>query len=262
MRRANPRTANGSANSTERIIPSLATRMQTCALTEKSMTGRWISAARKVERLLSLVALLWPPMAKAAPLLRVEQPELRSRVAALGREAIFYPNKRWPRSSRTSRSSTSSKKPVAPSAAGFCLRDVTLDLLDVGTDNGADQATAAIVNVDLRNRVDVVLLHHRRFPVDDVDLAQRYLRIGPCHLLQAWREVFTGAAPVRIKIDQGHVAKREMFGDVHRRAMRDHFDLFTATSDGRRRRRFLSLLVFRWFLSGPISVFFLGQFSS
>src|SRR6266498_4106276 len=261
MRTANPRTASGSANSTEKIIPSLATQMQTCALIERSMTGPWISPARKVEILLSLVALLWPPMARAALLLRVEQPELGRRLAALGREAIFYPNRRWPRSSRTSRSSTSSKR-TRSSAAGFCLRDVTLDLLDVGANNGADEAAAAIVNVDLRNRADVVLLHHRRFPVDDVDLAQRNLRIGSCHLLQAWRDVFARAAPVRIKIYDGHVAECEMFADVHRRAVRDHFHLLTATRDNRSRRSNLILLVFCWFLSGPISVLFFNEFPS
>ena len=124
------------------------------------------------------------------------------------------------------------------------MRDVTLDLLDVGTDDGADETPAAIVNVNLRNRVNVVLLRHRRVPIDDVDLAQRNLRIGSCHLLQAWRELFTRAAPVRIKIDDCHVAEREMFGDVDRRAMRDYFDLLTATSNDRRTRRFLILLVF------------------
>ena len=95
-----------------------------------------------------------------------------------------------------------------------------------------------------------------------VDLAQRNLRIGSCHLLQAWRDVSARAAPVRIKIDDGHVTEREMFGDVDRRAVRDHFDVLTATSDDRGRSRFLSLLVFAWVLSGPISVFFLGQFPS
>ena len=61
--------------------------------------------------------------------------------------------------------------PRDPSAAGLCLRDVTLNLVDVGADNGADEMAAAIVNVDLWNRVDVVLLHHRGVPIDDVHLA-------------------------------------------------------------------------------------------
>jgi hypothetical protein len=41
-----------------------------------------------------------------------------------------------------------------PSAAGFRLRHVTLNLFGVGPDNGAHEMAAAIVNVNLRNRVD------------------------------------------------------------------------------------------------------------
>ena len=37
------------------------------------------------------------------------------------------------------------------SAAGFRLRYVTPDLVDIGTNNGADEMTTAIVNVNLRN---------------------------------------------------------------------------------------------------------------
>ena len=151
---------------------------------------------------------------------------------------------------------------LAPSAAGFRLRYVILDLVDIGADNGADESATAIVNINLRNRVDVVLLYHRRLPVDDVDLAQRNLRIGSCHLLQAWRELFARAAPVCIKIDNGNVAEREMFGDVHLRAVRDHFDLLAATNDGRSRCLSLILRVFGWFLSVPISVFLFCQFPS
>src|SRR5438046_5420115 len=110
--------------------------------------------------------------------------------------------------------------------------------------------------------MDVELLHHRCLPIDDVDLAQRNLRIGPCHLLQAWRELFARAAPVRIKIDNGYVAEREMVADVHLRAVRVHFDLLTTTSDDRSRCRELIFLIFCWFLSGPISVFFFVQFPS
>ena len=40
-----------------------------------------------------------------------------------------------------------------PSAAGFRLRYVTLNLFGVGADNGADELAAAIVNVNLWNRV-------------------------------------------------------------------------------------------------------------
>ena len=66
--------------------------------------------------------------------------------------------------------------------AGFGLRYVTPDLVEIGTNNGADKTATAIVNVNLRDGVDVVLLHHRRVPIDDVDLAQRNLRIVSCHL--------------------------------------------------------------------------------
>jgi len=38
-----------------------------------------------------------------------------------------------------------------PSTAGFCLRYLTLDLVDVDADNGADETTSAIINVNLRN---------------------------------------------------------------------------------------------------------------
>src|SRR5215471_14002379 len=96
------------------------------------------------------------------------------------------------------------------SATGFCLRYVTPDLFDFGADNGADETAAAIVNVNLRNRADVVLPRHRRVHINDVDLAQCNLRIGACHLLQAWRALSARAAPVRIKIDNGHVAEGKM----------------------------------------------------
>src|ERR1700730_7069760 len=130
------------------------------------------------------------------------------------------------------------------SAAGFRLRDVALNLFDVGADNGADEMAAAIVDVNLRNRVDVVLPHHRRVPVNDVDLAQHNLRIGFCHLLQAWRDLSARAAPVRIKIDNGHVAECEMFCDVHLRAVSDYFDLLAAISHQRTRGEKLVRLVF------------------
>src|SRR5919106_4193095 len=84
---------------------------------------------------------------------------------------------------------------IGLSAAAFSLRYVTLYFPNVAADNSADETAPAIVNVNLRNRADVELLHHRRFPIDDVDLAQRNLRIGSGHLLQAWREVFARAAP-------------------------------------------------------------------
>src|SRR6266404_5753198 len=117
------------------------------------------------------------------------------------------------------------------SAAGFRLCYVTPDLFDVGADNGANETAAAIVNVNLRDRVDVVLPRHRRVPIDDVDLAQRNLRIGSCHLLQAWRDLSTRAAPVRIKINNRYVAECQMPCDVHLRAVTDHFDWLTALRD-------------------------------
>src|SRR5205814_3441889 len=107
--------------------------------------------------------------------------------------------------------------------------------------------------------MDVVLLHDRRIPIDDVDLAQRNLRIGPCHLLQAWRELSTRAAPVRIKIDNGHVPECEMFCDVYLRAVSDHFGLLAGTSNDRSRCRQLSLLICSWCVPRPITVFFFGQ---
>src|SRR6266404_5527559 len=117
------------------------------------------------------------------------------------------------------------------SAAGFCLRHVTFNRLEVGADNATDEIPSAIVNVNLRNRVDAELLHHRRVPIDDVDLAQRNLRIGSCHLLQAWRDLSTRAAPVRIKINNRYVAECQMPCDVHLRAVTDHFDWLTALRD-------------------------------
>src|SRR5204862_8027197 len=100
---------------------------------------------------------------------------------------------------------------LEPSAAGFRLRYVTLNLFGVGADNGADKSACAIINVNLRNGADVVLLRYRCFPINDVNLAQRSLKITPCHLLPAWRERSTRAAPIRIKIDNSHVAECEMF---------------------------------------------------
>src|SRR5439155_12424716 len=107
--------------------------------------------------------------------------------------------------------------------------------------------------------MDVVLLHHRRVPIDDVNLAQRNLRIGPRHLLQAWRELSTRPAPVRIKIDHGHIAECERFCDVYLCTVSDYFGLLSATSDDRTRCWQLSLLTCSWCVSRPITVFFFGQ---
>src|SRR5438105_12491701 len=92
------------------------------------------------------------------------------------------------------------------SAAGFRLCDVTLNLFGVNADNGADEGAATIVNVDLRDRSDVVLFRYRRIPNDDINLAKRDLRIGLSHLFQAWRQPLAWAAPISIKIDNSDVA--------------------------------------------------------
>jgi hypothetical protein len=42
------------------------------------------------------------------------------------------------------------------------LRDVTLNLLDVSADNGADEAAAAIVDVDVRNNLTASLIRALR----------------------------------------------------------------------------------------------------
>jgi len=72
-----------------------------------------------------------------------------------------------------------------PSAAGLRWRDVSFDAVEIKATNRADEGAPAIINVNLRNGVNVELLRHGCFPPDDVDLAQRYLRIGLRHLLQA-----------------------------------------------------------------------------
>src|SRR5207302_975324 len=86
------------------------------------------------------------------------------------------------------------------SAAGLRLRDVSFDLVEIRAEHSADEAAPAIVNINLWNRVDVELLRHGCSPVDDVDLAQRDLRIATRHLFQARREPFARTTPVRVKI--------------------------------------------------------------
>lgn len=71
------------------------------------------------------------------------------------------------------------------SAAGFRLRDVPLDGVEINAINAANQTARAIINVNLRNGANIELLRHGCSPPDDVDLAQRYLRICLRHLLQA-----------------------------------------------------------------------------
>ena len=71
------------------------------------------------------------------------------------------------------------------SSAGLRLRDVSFDTVEIKPTNRANEAARSIINVNLRNGVNTELLRHRCSPPDDVDLAQRYLRIGLHHLLQA-----------------------------------------------------------------------------
>src|SRR6266540_1529289 len=189
------------------------------------MIGHYNSPLRKTAKSLPRVRVWSRSMARAA---------LSPRVEPLQKL----------RNSRTSRSSISSKisrrwavvsgHDMIPSAAGFRLRDVSFDLVEIGAEHSSDEAAPAIVNVNLWNGVDVELLRHGCSPVDDVDLAQRNLRIASRHLFQARREPSTGAAPVRIKFEDGHIAQCQMLVDVHLRTMRDHFDRLSATSDGRR----------------------------
>src|SRR6476660_7679371 len=71
------------------------------------------------------------------------------------------------------------------STAGLRSRDVSFDLFKIGADNSADKVARAIINVYLRNGANIELLRHGCSRPDNVDLAQRYLRIGMRHLLQA-----------------------------------------------------------------------------
>src|SRR5436309_7139186 len=105
------------------------------------------------------------------------------------------------------------------SAAGFCLCDVSFDAVQINAANCADEGAAAIIDIHLWNGVNMELLRHGRPPPDDVDLAQRYLRIATRHLLQARGQHPARAAPVRIKLDNGHIAQCQMLVDVYLRAM-------------------------------------------
>src|SRR5262249_1018594 len=119
------------------------------------------------------------------------------------------------------------------SAASFSLRDVTLDLVDVSAGNSADELAAAVVNAHLWKRIDGELSRDGGFPIHDVDLADRDLRIAGRHLLQTWRQPSARRAPICIKIDNGHIAQREMLVDVYLRPMRNDFDRLTATCERR-----------------------------
>ena len=57
------------------------------------------------------------------------------------------------------------------SAIRLRLRDVAFHFFKIDAEHGADETAASIVNVHLRNRMNVELLRDRRFPIDDIDLA-------------------------------------------------------------------------------------------
>ena len=71
------------------------------------------------------------------------------------------------------------------SAVRFRLRDITFHSLKIAAEYSADEPATSIVNVHLRNRVNIELLHDSRFPIDDIDLAQRDLGIVSRHLIEA-----------------------------------------------------------------------------
>ena len=71
------------------------------------------------------------------------------------------------------------------SAVRLRLRDVALHLFKIDAEHGPNETATSIVNVHLRNRVNVELLCDCRFPIDDIDLAERNLGIIPRHLLEA-----------------------------------------------------------------------------
>jgi len=100
------------------------------------------------------------------------------------------------------------------SAVRLRLRNVTFHFFKIDAEYSADETATSIVNVHLRNRVNVELLRDCRFPTDDIDLAQRNLGIAPHHLLEARRELPARAAPIRIKIYNGHITEYEVSIDV------------------------------------------------
>ena len=65
------------------------------------------------------------------------------------------------------------------------LRDLTFHFFEIDAEYSADETATSTVNVHLWNRVNVELLHDCRFPIDDVDLAQRNLGIASRQLLEA-----------------------------------------------------------------------------
>src|SRR5437867_10147561 len=110
------------------------------------------------------------------------------------------------------------------SAASFGLCHVTLDLIDVSAGNSADELAGAIVNAHPWKRVDGELSRDGGFPIHDVDLAERDLRIADRHLLQTWRQPSARRAPIYIKMVNGYRAQREMLVDVHLRPVRNDIE--------------------------------------
>ena len=57
------------------------------------------------------------------------------------------------------------------STVGLRLRDVTFHFFEVNAQRGANETAISIVNVHLRDRVNVELLRDSRSPIDDINLA-------------------------------------------------------------------------------------------
>ena len=110
------------------------------------------------------------------------------------------------------------------SVARLRLCHKTFYLVEIDAHDSADEAAVAVVNVHLRNRVNIELLRDCSSPIHDVDLAQRDLGIISHHLLQARRKPSTRAAPVCVELDNIHIPEREMLVNVHLRAVRNHLD--------------------------------------
>jgi len=70
------------------------------------------------------------------------------------------------------------------SAVRLGLRDVTFHFFKIAAEHSADETATSIVNVHLRNRVNVEFLHDCRFPIKDIYLAKRNLSIVSRHLLE------------------------------------------------------------------------------
>ena len=71
------------------------------------------------------------------------------------------------------------------SAARLRLRDVAFHAFKIHAEYSTHETAASIVNIYLRNGVNIELLHDCRFPIDDIYLAQRNLGIVSRQLLEA-----------------------------------------------------------------------------